>query len=133
MSWETMAATISDRFDSVIAVPESVTTLYDNDPTDKPQHTMWVHFTLQEGETFVRTLGTVKTYRTPGIATAQIFIPVGQGDKDALALADKIKTAFRAIRVSGVVFKTPSVRRVGRTDSWWQLNVSCPFYADEAA
>lgn len=91
----------------------------------------------------VRTAGTTQTaiggtgtganrYRTTGSLLITLMDASEKGDGVLLALADKIVLAFRAVTVGNVVFRTPSVSTVGRFGGSWQVNVSCPFYADEA-
>ena len=78
--------------------------------------------------------------RHTGVAIAQIFSVLGKGTREATILADRIVSKFRSVTDSlsvagnSVVFKTPSISSVGRSGSqWWQINVSCPYYADEIA
>lgn len=70
-------------------------------------------------------------YRTSGSLLVSLFDASEKGDGVLLALADKIVGTFRSVTVQGVVFRTPSVATVGRFGGSWQVNISCPFYADE--
>jgi hypothetical protein len=131
MNRENMYNAIRSRFKTQVADKTAgLVVIYDNAPfTDSDVR--WVRFTIKTGDTTQRTIGAQKTYRTIGIAIAQIFVPVDQGDRDALQLADTITAAFRSVTDQGVRYQTPSTKNVGRTDQWWQVNVTCPFFADE--
>jgi|TARA_R110000824_G_scaffold210984_1_gene396858 hypothetical protein len=114
---------------------------YDNAPFEQPDDEMWVRWSVTTGESFRADIGaSTSRNRHTGVAIAQIFTVLGKGTRESLILADRIVSKFRSVTdtvsVSGnsVVFKTPSVTTVGRSGSqWWQINVSCPYYADEIA
>ena len=72
-----------------------------------------------------------RRHRTVGVAMAQIFSPVGGGDKAALAVADRIKQRFLVATVSGVRFRTASIKNIGRDGDEWQYNVEIPFWSDD--
>ena len=133
MTFEDLANTIRSRFKTQIADVKSLPTQYDNHDFDNPDNEIWCRLTFNPGESSQVACGGpgANRFRTPGVMTAQLFAPVGQGDKDLLVLADAIKTAFRCVTDSGVVFKTPSIKRIGKRDGQWQVNVNCPFYADD--
>jgi hypothetical protein len=133
MTFEQLANTIRSRFKTQVADTQSLPTQYDNHSFDNPDNAQWCRLTINFGESFQASNGGTgaNRFRTPGVMTAQLFTPTGKGDKDILALADVIKTAFRCVTDSGVVFKTPSIKRVGRVKKEWQINVNCPFYADD--
>ena len=112
---------------------------YDNAPFEQPDNEMWIRWSVSNGDTYRVSIGaSTSRYRHSGVAGAQIFSVLGKGTRDALILADRIVAKFLSITdktsVPGnsVVFRTPTITHVGRSDSqWWQINVSCPFYADE--
>jgi len=132
MTSEAMANVIRSRFKTLVEDVESVVVVYDNDPTEPPDDDVWVRFTVLDGNTQQAEMGGAQTtYRTPGLATAQVFIPMNAGDKAGRELADVIVEAFRAVTVSGLTFRAPAVVPVGASGKWWQLNVNCTFYYDE--
>ena len=131
MSFESLANAIRSRFKTLVVGATSLVVAYDKVQCQEPEDAVWVRFSVLTGDTLQASLGASKRFRTVGVAVAQIFQPINQGDKDALVLADTIKSAFRATSISGVTFRTPSLRRVGRDAKWYQLNLNCPFYADE--
>ena len=111
---------------------------HDNAPFTQPDDETWIRWSVLSGDSFAVSIGITPRHRHTGIAVAQVFAPAGKGTRDALILADRIKTKFRSTTdstsVSGnsVVFKTPSISQIGRSgNQWWQINVSCPYYADE--
>lgn len=132
MTYEDMHNIIRNRFIEQIADVYTLTTHYDNQDREKPQDTLWCRFSINDGDTFQKSIGSPGTniHRAVGVAYAQLFCPIGKGDKAILAMADNVADAFRCISVSGVVFKTPSIKQVGRIDVEWQVNVNIPFHAD---
>lgn len=131
MSYETVFNTIRSRFKTLIEDGESIPVHYDNAPFDKPDDSIWIRFTIVPGVT--EQVEIPSTFRTFGLATAQVFTKIETGDKLALETADTVKSSFRAISVSGVTFRTPSLEVIGRSENWWQVNIECPFYSDETS
>ena len=107
--------------------------LYDNvENFVKPDSALWVRFTVLPTSTEQASLGTTKRFRNVGIAIAQIFNPLGTGYSAAYDLADFIKTNFRSLNANSIVYRTPSVENIGRTDGGhYQINVVIPYYADD--
>ena len=93
----------------------------------------WVRMTIIPGEGFQASLGTPRVWRSTGVAVVQVFVPLAQGDAGAYGLADDVATIFRGVSVDGVVFRAPSLTRIGPDRSWYQINVATPFQADLAA
>jgi hypothetical protein len=124
--WESAANIVRLRFHTNVATPSSLTTVYDN-ATHTQAEDQWARFTVLPG--LSDRTDSVGTYTLPGLAIAQMFVPVGTGDADALALADTVYQEFRAAVDAGVSFQVPTVRSVGRSGEWWQVNVACPFTA----
>jgi hypothetical protein len=117
---------VADRWDGPLPVQ------YDNDGAFVvPEDTRWVRWTIQLGETPRIAFGATKRYRNVGVGIAQIFVPFGKGNKPAMEVAAFIQAAFRSVTEDGVHFESPSVRPLGRVGAEWQVNVTCPFYADE--
>lgn len=135
MGFESTANTIRSRFNTLIATAQSLATQYDNQDYTLPDATMWCRLTVLPGESAQVSIGAPasRRFRTAGVMTAQLFGPLGLGDKALLAMADQIVSAFRAVTVSGVTFETPSIINRGRNNQQnvWQVNVECPFRTDE--
>jgi hypothetical protein len=128
-----MANIIRGRFKSQIADVLPLTTQYDNENLDNPDNDIWCRLTIKSGETLQKSVGNPEgnRERTPGIMMVQIFGPIGKGDSDLRNIADLITDAFRRVTDNGVTFGTPSRYESGRDGSEWQINVNCPFYADD--
>jgi hypothetical protein len=124
---------IRSRFETQIADVLSLVTQYDNQSADKPDKVQWCRLTIITGETMQASIGNPsgQRFRTPGIMIAQIFCPIGAGDSGLWDLADSIESAFRCVTDTGVTFKTPYSTKIGKTGNEWQINVTCPFYADD--
>lgn len=134
MTHEALANTIRSRFETQIAEAYNLPTQYDNQDFNKPADgSMWCRVSVKEGDSFQVDIGgsSGSRDRTAGVVFVQIFIALGQGDKQAVEMADLIKAVFRRITISGVKFRTPSVKRVGNNNQEWQVNVICPFIADD--
>jgi hypothetical protein len=119
------------RFQAQIEMPESLKVVYDNAPDPHLDDQRWARFAVRPGASRLLEIGARPSYRTIGVAIAQLFHPVESGDGPGLELADIVATAFRRVTVTGLRFLVPSVQSVGRSDKWWQVNVTCPFQCDE--
>jgi len=134
MNHETLHNTIRKRFKDQVETPQSIKVAYDNAPFVRPNNAIWARWSILTGVSFqASTGGQTNRFRTSGVAIAQIFGPIEAGDKAILVIVDVIKSAFRRVTDTGVVFKTPSVITLGRMENEWQINVQCPFYADDIA
>jgi len=133
MAWYTMHNVIRSRFRTQVANALSLTTQYDNHVIDNPGNDNWCRLTILPGETKQVSIGAPSSNRerTVGVMIAQLFSPVQAGDGTILEIAESIRTAFKRVTDTGVVFQTPSLKRVGQQIDSWQINVECPFYADE--
>lgn len=130
-----------DRFDTLVGTPNSLTVLYDNAPTEPPElvpsndPAVWVRWTVLPGIQFISeaTDGASggNRYRTPGVAVAQLFQPIGTGDQASLELADTIAPLFRSVSDGKITWQTPRLETVGRSAGAWQANVVCPFYVED--
>jgi len=128
-----IANAIRSRFKAQVADVLSLATQYDNQKLDNPDNVQWCRLTISPGQTTQESIGNPagQRFRTPGVMIAQIFCPVGAGDGGLWDLADSIESAFRCVTDSGVTFRTPYSYKVGRKGNEWQINVNCPFYADD--
>lgn len=133
MNHSAIANAIRSRFKTLVADTKSLPTQYDNQAFTPTSGTAWARVTVLFGESaqvsFGGPLG--RRSRTVGVLMVQVFSPVDKGDGDLLTLAGEIATAFKGVTDTGVHFRIPSVRRAGRSDAEYQVNVECPFYADD--
>jgi hypothetical protein len=92
----------------------------------------WVRLTIVPGDGFQASLGTPKIWRSTGIVVVQIFAPLGQGDGLANELADEVAVVFRGVSLGRVIFRAPSLTRIGPDGAWYQVNVATPYQSDLA-
>lgn len=125
------------RYKTKVIDLEDVPTQYDNQAEEdkqfrKPDNTEWVRMNIRPAASVQVDIcpGRPRS-RTTGSIIFQVFSPVGKGDAAAIKLADKIKAAFRMVTADGIVYFEPTITTVGVTQSWWQVNVTCPFQYDE--
>ena len=123
---------VDEALGDAVTIRSALPTQYDNDGAfERPEGSRWCRLTILPGEAALAALGDVRLWRANGVAVAQVFVPMGSGDWDALRIADKIVGAFRGVTASGVRFRSPATETIGRDGREWQLNVSCPFQADD--
>lgn len=135
---------IRTRFNTLIEVAQSLDTHYDNQAKDKPEVStdpvgLRCRFSIKDGESVQTTVGKNATERTPGVAFAELFCPIGKGNYELLAMAVIVKDAFKRTTVSSVVFKTPSVIQNGRVETKsggpnvaeWKVTVQIPYHFDD--
>ncbi len=136
MSQAAIANSIRARFKAEVADEvEGLVVLYDNHRDSAvPGTGRWVRFSIRFGETFQATFANVgsRTFRTAGVAYAELYEPEGVGDGGQLALADTIIAAFRGVSLASpqIVFDSPSVAEGSRDGPWWRRLVTIPFRAD---
>jgi len=101
-----------------------------------PPKASWLQVTILSADAAQVELGADRVvHRHPGIVTVQVFSPANWGDKTALDLADSVAALFRRATRSyaggSIVFRTPSVRVIGKVDGGsFQVNVNVPFVRD---
>jgi len=132
MTKKEIANAVRTRFKTQVADVLSLGTQYDNQKYDNPDNAKWCRLTVKFGETIQKSVGspTGNRDRTSGVMIAQLFCPAG-GDGELLDVAGAVETAFKRVTYNGVTFRTPSTYPQGRVGAEWQINVNCPFYADD--
>lgn len=129
---------IRTRFNTEVVpnLPVDTTVHYDNqkevDTPAKPD--LRVRFTILPGQSFQGEFGWPSTYRHPGVAIAQVFGRLHVGIDAILELADIIYLAFNNRLDDNIHYQTVYVTNVGNVEGfgdWWQVNVTCPFFADD--
>jgi len=138
LTFQSMFDAIRARFKAQVedTISPSLPTQYDNAPFTQPEDSQWCRLTILPAGSTQEDIGTAThRYRTVGVIIAQIFTPLEKGDKEPLIVADTIKTPFRSVSAAGVVYRTPSIGVPGRSrdNKWWQVNLTCPFYADDVS
>jgi len=71
-----------------------------------------------------------KRFRTPGIYTVRIYCPPGQGDQEAVRIADDVVSSLRGLTISGVRLLGASINHVGVEEGWYRLDVHTRFRYD---
>lgn len=132
MTSEQYSSAVRARFHDLIEVPEGVRVIYDNAPSVSIT-TPFIRFSVKDGTSDIFEFGNGNTFQTVCVAYAMIFTAVGQAEKEARVLADKIVAAFRMQTAGGVRYRTPSITSVGRQGPFHQINVSIPFWAFDRA
>jgi len=132
MNHETLHNTVRSRFKTQVADVQKLPTHYDNDGSfTPPENAPWARATVLDGISYQASLGSTRTFRTPGLLVVQLFTPWGNGDRKGLQLADAVRLVFLGVTVDGIRYRTPWVNPVGRVDDEWQINISCPFEVDD--
>ncbi len=113
-----------------------VVTQFDNQVIDHPDAAsgdLWVRLSVKPGESEQQDIGgsTAVRQRTIGVVIAQVFSPLDVGDKPARDLAELIRAALGRKRDGKVQFRVAAIETIGRSEPWWQVNVTVPFYEDE--
>ncbi|MCC7173125.1 MAG: hypothetical protein IT459_21935 [Planctomycetes bacterium] len=125
------AGIIRTRLDALVATPAGISVQHDNQAFQPTDGQAWLRFSVRGVGGDALDIASVSAYRSAGVATAQVFTPVERGDGDALALADQVVAAFRGVTDHGVAFLAPTVKPIGASDSWWQVNVSIPWRIEQ--
>tara|TARA_R110000822_G_scaffold137399_13_gene274911 strand:- start:1590 stop:2003 length:414 start_codon:yes stop_codon:yes gene_type:complete len=133
MSQAAIIQAVRDRFDTLVATPESLRVIHDNAPEPVSRVQSWVRFSVQVDGHEQVSMGQ-RRYRMTGTASAIVFAPIAKGDAGALAIADLIVTAYQGQRISSPSVKfqpAPGVIGVSEQDeSWCKSTVQIPFFAD---
>ena len=105
---------------------------YDNHETDKAEYPdpIWVRVSVLPSDSKHVGTGTVGRFRVTGTMIVQIFQELGKGTADTLSVLDTIRDAFTSITEDGITWRVPTVNNIGRSGTWWQTNIVCPFYSD---
>lgn len=115
----------------------TTTTSYDNKPFTPTIGIAWVRLAIRDGDARQASIGPSSIDRHSGVVFVQIFAPLGQGEDRARWLADRAATVFRKVELAAgsslVTFRVPSIAAIEPGgDDWWQVNVVCPYFYDEA-
>ena len=127
----TFVSQLQTDFDEQIAAPEGLTVAWPNAPFEPPHALVpWARFSIEFGQRFRASLGSVARYRHPGVLVVALFMPLLNGEANGRALAALVERRYRAATIAGAQFLTPTVLQGTRDGARWLLPVQCPFYAD---
>lgn len=108
---------------------------YDNLDYAPAQGASWVRVTILDGAGNRISLGAsganVALTRFVGVVVVSIFTPGAIGTATARAYADTLDTLFRDVSADGIIYGTPYLTAVGRSEGWYQLNITIPFQWDD--
>ncbi len=130
MGYEAERQAIESRFETQWASATSID--FDNVDFVPTPGTSFVRLTILDGDSRQVSLGDSPLYRSIGVIIISIFTPLDIGSATGRTLADNAAAIFRGWQSSGIVCRSPSIQRVGKTNGWFQYNVNVPFYRDES-
>ena len=133
-----LISSVRSRFDTVIATPNSIQVVHDNEVEDLDEDNLgptecWIRNFIVLGDRRKITANSVNArYRTHGIGYAHVKGEIDNGTDKVNAVADLIDTkgAFRTVTADGVVYGTPSIGQGRREGRWYTVVVQYPFYSD---
>jgi hypothetical protein len=101
---------------------------YENVSFNPPSNSPWIRLFIINGDSGYNTLN---SFRYVGVVTIQVFTPQNGGTNTARKYADTISAIFRGKEFDGLIFRASTVKSVGISDGWYQVNVTIPFWRDE--
>lgn len=95
----------------------------------------YVALFVLDGEGQQISLGTPAVRRWPAVIMVQVFVPQDTSTKPARVYADTIGAIFDGASFSAgasgtIRCRVPSIKPVGVTDGWYQVNVTIPLIRD---
>ena len=102
---------------------------YENVDLDTKDMSEYISINVLSGESVQSSIGESGQYLTSGSLVIMIFTGIGSGSARAKTLADTLAGLFRGAKIGGVSFKVPSGNQVASTGSYYQFNLTVPFYS----
>lgn len=105
-------------------------------PNIKPNFTIdkdpWVRFSILNGDSLQKSLGTIKTFRYVGTIVIEVMVKPDHGTSQLNEIIDEIDRIFKLKRFTTeqIQCKVPNKIIVGEIDEWYKVNVNIPFYRD---
>lgn len=101
-----------------------------------PDNGPWMRLTIQDAGARWASMGAPgnNIARNVGQVTIQIFVESGEGEGEALGIADQALAVFRSWNdtATGLRFEVPPyARQVGTEGKWYQINVVAPYRFDD--
>lgn len=115
------------RFRDLVATPLGMQLLSDNQPLTTDLQSFWSRLSWKITDS--QRVDQV-TERNRGVIEGRLFCRVDSGDSQLLDAAQAFFDNMKLTTVAGVTLASPTITTVGRRGTWWQLNVSCPFFYD---
>lgn len=130
MSFADAAQLIRQRFSEEFEGVAACQVAYPNVKLSKPTGT-WARLTIRGGDARQVAVG-AKRIRRPGLVFVQVFVPEGQGAKDALDAAEQAADVFETMTIGGIRFRAASIEPEGVDGSgWYMVIVRIPFQYDD--
>lgn len=129
MTFEAENTAIESKFHDNWAAATPVK--YDNVDFTPPGNAAFVELQIHNGFASPISTGGTTLYRSPGIISINIYLPLNTGTKTAKGYTDTIAAIFRGQQFSGIICRAASVTRIGELDGKFVYNVSIPFFRDE--
>jgi hypothetical protein len=108
---------------------------WDNVEFDRPDNSAYIQLVIQDSGTKQASMGAPDSnwFRSNGLLIIMIFVPLNQGDKVALEMADVLTAIFRrwVDAPTRLRFGAPFIRNIGAEPKFYHVNVLCPFQRDE--
>lgn len=102
---------------------------YDNVDLDTSGMDEYIAVYVLSGEGVQASLGVAGDYILSGVLVIMIFTELGAGSQRPRAIADAMSDLFRGTKIGDIVFKVPSGSRVAFDGSYYQFNLTIPFYS----
>lgn len=128
MGFQDIANSITAYFQDVADV-NNLIVRYDNDPRATPISALWCKVLIDFDDSQQKEIG-INSYRNIGNFIIEIKNSIGLGLSELLEKADLIANSFRSVDVGNIVFRVPKIKRRGRIEDDYQVDVVCPFYVD---
>lgn len=103
---------------------------YDNDQRATPTSGLWFQFTINFIESENKEIGSVNSYRNRLEFIIKVRNDAGLGMSGVLYPVDLIATAYRRKIIGDIITRVSNIKKIGRVDDLYQVNVICPFYLD---
>ena len=139
MSYALERQTIESRFNTQWAAATPIA--WDNVEYVPTPGTAFVAISILNADAFQASIGGIGGYgqlhRFNGIININIFTPEGTGTATARGYADTAAAIFRSWSSSiatsqKITCRSPYITSIGEKEGWYQLNVTVPFFRDEA-
>ena len=134
MALATIQDTLFDRFKDQLALSaySALPVSYPNLKFTPPSNSEWLRVQLEPADSHTASLSAgMQRFRSVGLLVIGVFIPVGESNADALAIADAIAAFYRGATLSGLSLQAPSISRVGSAQGFYQYNVIVPYRYDD--
>jgi len=127
--YENLANQLSAYFQDIADV-NNLIVRYDNDLRATPSDNLWCEYNIDFGNATQNNLG-IDTFRNIGNFNIKIKNQIGLGIGELFEKADIISTAFLRKNLNRIIFDIPKIRKIGRVEDNYQVNVICPFFSDK--